>query len=357
MVRFHDGLDLPELPEIKFDERYERAYSEQAEFLKRFNEDMRIWRERAAEVLERRLPAGRAGSTTPPATTPPATTPPATAPPTHHPPTVVPPVIDPKTMRYKDDLAASALPALPNISVKYGDAWRISVAGTNHGIAWSVGDLAVAGAGNTYDRIGGEPYRPDLAIESFAVVPTSREVGNALTQVVLSWKYNRDDIAAQAITATGLPTQNPDPATTPPFTWVASVTSTTTFRLTATDSTGDSESRTATTTFKYMRFWGTNPNTTVTDADLQAMSGELSTTQAQTKFIVPAGNYMYLAWPAAWGLGRFYAGGLPDTSWVLQTRDVTNPYGVTASYHIYRSAQSPDGTEPIEIEVRKPLTV
>ena len=283
---------------------------------------------------------------------PPILLPPAITPP---PGTIPPGTVDPKAMRYKDDLPASALPTLPDPNVKYGDAWRISVAGTNHGITWSVGDLAVVGAGNTYDRVGGEPYRPDLVVEAFSVSPTSREVGNDLSQVVFSWRYNRDDIAAQTITGTGLPTQNPDPATTPPFTWVATITSTTTFRLTATDSTGDSASRTATTTFKYMRFWGTNPKTTVTDADLQAMSGELSTTQAQTKFIVPAGNYMYLAWPAAWGLGRFYAGGLPDTSWVLQTRDVTNPYGVTASYHIYRSAQSPDGTEPIEIEVRTPI--
>lgn len=54
--RFHSGLDLPEPPEIAIDPRYENAYREQAEFLRQFSESLKVWRERAAEVLERRIP-------------------------------------------------------------------------------------------------------------------------------------------------------------------------------------------------------------------------------------------------------------------------------------------------------------
>jgi len=262
-------------------------------------------------------------------------------------------VVGTGNMTYRDEIDAANLPALPDPSVSFGDAWRIAVAGQSHGIMWNVGDLAVVGLADQYDRIGSPPYRPDLEIPSFTVSPSVMEYGNRVSSASFSWNLSRDDISAQSIASPAHTTQRPDPADRA-YVWnfATPVGTTTQFTLNVQDSEGDSKSRNAYLYYRWRRYWGANANPTISDAELLSLDSELSTTRVQVRRIVPAGRYLYLAWPAAWGQGDIFVGRLPDTSWNLEQRTLVNSHGASAQYLVYRSEQAAAGTENIEVEVQ-----
>lgn len=117
-------------------------------------------------------------------------------------------------------------------------------------------------------------------------------------------------------------------------------------------SAGTKTSATLTFTPQNKRYWGVSSAATITDAQIRALSGELATSRIQTRNdFNPNGQYIYLAYPASFGLATIkFNGYIATSSFQLTTRNFTNAYGHTESYYIYRTQfvqTSPD----IDIEV------
>lgn len=100
------------------------------------------------------------------------------------------------------------------------------------------------------------------------------------------------------------------------------------------------------------RYWGVSATAAITDAEILALSSELATSRVQThNNFNPSGQYIYFAYPAAFGLATIkFNGYIATTSFQLTTRNFTNAFGYQESYYIYRTQYvqtSPD----IDIEV------
>lgn len=68
------------------------------------------------------------------------------------------------------------------------------------------------------------------------------------------------------------------------------------------------------------------------------------------KTLVCNAQYMYFAYPTAWGDGIFIVNGLLNSAWTLTTRNFVNASGYTESYRIYRSDNLLTGTYLVTIQ-------
>jgi hypothetical protein len=55
-----------------------------------------------------------------------------------------------------------------------------------------------------------------------------------------------------------------------------------------------------------------------------------------TQSIAASSQYVYVAYPAAFGAASFVVDGFADAGWTLVTRAFVNASGSSASYNIYR---------------------
>jgi hypothetical protein len=103
---------------------------------------------------------------------------------------------------------------------------------------------------------------------------------------------------------------------------------------------------------RHKRYWGLSANATLTDAEIRALNSELATTRVQTRNdFNPVNQYIYIAYPASFGLATIkFNGYIATSSWPLTTRDFTNAQGYAESYHIYRT-QYTQNSPDIDIEV------
>lgn len=103
---------------------------------------------------------------------------------------------------------------------------------------------------------------------------------------------------------------------------------------------------------RHKRYWGLSANVSLTDAEIIALNSELATTRAQTRNdFNPVNQYIYIAYPASFGLATIkFNGYIATSSWPLTTRNFTNAQGYTESYYIYRT-QFTQNSPDIDIEV------
>lgn len=106
------------------------------------------------------------------------------------------------------------------------------------------------------------------------------------------------------------------------------------------------EQKTATAGISFFnrRYWGISPKATLDDADVQALSSEFSTGRAQSRTMNGLGQYLWFAWPAAWGAPTFIVNGLQNSAWEETIRSFTNTLGYSTSYRLYRSTYLQNGT-------------
>lgn len=165
------------------------------------------------------------------------------------------------------------------------------------------------------------------------------EVGQQLTQVELTWEANKP-IDSQFIDGIGsiLPEARS-------YSFQSAITSDKSYKLTAFSGT-ESSSDTIRFRFKQRRFWGTSPLEYLSvSADVYGeLESELADDGGQTRILSPAGTYMYFAFPKEWGDMHFTFNNMNLDAWDVRDMRLTNEYGYTQDYQIYRSWYKQNGT-------------
>ena len=169
-------------------------------------------------------------------------------------------------------------------------------------------------------------------ITSFTNTINQVEIGTTVTSTTLNWTLNK--------TMTSLSLNNGIGSITPSlltYTHSSSYTTDRTYTLTASDGTNTAIANTSI-YFRYSRYWGYNASASLNDGQINALSHELATDRLQTRNgLAPSSQYIYIAYPAAWGAATFTVNGLPSTDWTLSVQSHTNSSGNTSSYNVYRT--------------------
>ena len=172
------------------------------------------------------------------------------------------------------------------------------------------------------------------------------EIGSTRATTTLTWVWNKT-IASQSLNQ-GIGSLDPALRT---YTYATAISSNTTFTITGTDGT---TSKSASTSVNFMpkRYWGVSAKTSLTDAEIIALSSELSTSRQQTRtFDCSGGKYFYFAIKTSYCNGiAFKVGGLSFSDMLVETRQFTNASGHTDTYNIYRVNNIQTGSA-IQVEV------
>lgn len=163
------------------------------------------------------------------------------------------------------------------------------------------------------------------------------EIGSTVISTILTWTIDEDaDLTSQSLNQ-GI--GEVTPLTARNYTHTDSYTVNRTYTLTITDGVNPDAANT-TVYFRHKKYWGTNSNTSLNDAQIIALSSELSTSISMSKTIVSSGTYIYFAWPSSWDSSppaTFTVNGLNNTAWTYVTRNFINASGYTEEFRIYKS--------------------
>lgn len=175
---------------------------------------------------------------------------------------------------------------------------------------------------------------------------SNNEIGSTVNNVNLAWAINKA-IASQSINQ-GIGSL--DAALRELALTSQGITSNRTYTLTVSDGTNQDQAST-TVAFLNKRYWGVSAETTLDDAEIIALSQELSSSRLQSRtFDCTGGRYFYFAFPASFGTPSFRVGGLAFSDMTVVTRDFTNASGHTSSYQIWRSTNLQTGAAiPVEV--------
>lgn len=168
------------------------------------------------------------------------------------------------------------------------------------------------------------------------------EKGSSQT-INLSWTYDRD-IESQSINNESLLIGIRAKQYT-------GVTSDTTYTLRSV-SAGQTYSKSVSAQFKLKKYYGVSANGTLTNDEILALSSTWAgRTQGSTVFDCTGGKYPYYILPTSMVSGiQFWIGGLRNTDWKEETREVTNAFGHKESYTIYRLNSIQTGVLNIEVK-------
>ena len=168
------------------------------------------------------------------------------------------------------------------------------------------------------------------------------EKGSSQT-ISLSWTYDRD-IESQSINneslLIGIRAKQ-----------YANVATDTTYTLKAIQG-GQTYIKSVSTQFKVKKYYGVSISGTLTNDEILALSGTWAgRTQGSTVFDCTGGKYPYYILPTSMVSGiQFWIGGLRNTDWKEETREVTNAFGHKESYTIYRLNSIQTGVLNIEVK-------
>lgn len=168
------------------------------------------------------------------------------------------------------------------------------------------------------------------------------EKGSSQT-ISLSWTYDRD-IESQSINneslLIGIRAKQ-----------YANVATDTTYTLKAIQG-GQTYTKSVSAQFKVKKYYGVSASGTLTNDEILALSSTwASRTQGSTVFDCTSGKYPYYILPTSTVSGiQFWIGGLRNTDWKEETREVTNAFGHKESYTIYRLNSIQTGVLNIEVK-------
>lgn len=183
-----------------------------------------------------------------------------------------------------------------------------------------------------YDLVNGLLYQAPVA-ELTLTSPSIYEVGSTVTSLAFTWDYGGVAVTTQTLTGTTL-----QPADRTKTITGLSVTTNTTYTLTATDGTTPT-SDTVTIQFQRKKYFGTSTLTNLTSAEVIALSGsEFGTTPSKTAvYDCTGGKYPYYCYPTSFGaLSNVTVGGLAFSDYTTSTVSVTNASGSTTNYYVIR---------------------
>lgn len=209
------------------------------------------------------------------------------------------------------------------------DAVRNDVAVTPAGLANYKSRIAILEA-----QMAALLYVP-ISITSYTVSPNILEIGSSVASVSITWALNKP-AQSQVMTNNPVPLTPTDTSATVngPFN------TNQTWQLTVTD--GQTVANTSESlVFRNRRYWGVSPNTTLSNAEILALSSEFSTTRVKdityNASVAPGSNYIYYAYPTSFGtLNAVTVGGLAFSDYTVNVVNFTNSSGYTSQYNLVR---------------------
>lgn len=187
----------------------------------------------------------------------------------------------------------------------------------------------------SYVNAGITPVLPGPSILTFVNNVNSVEIGTTVNSTVLTWTLGGSVPTSQSINqgiggvAVGTLT----------VTDSASYSVARTYTLTVANANGSATANTSV-SFLNKRYWGPSAQTALDDNQINALSGELATTYLGFNHSISCnagGEYMYFAFPTAWGVPKVNVNGLLNTDWTITTTNHVNAAGNTTQYYVYRS--------------------
>lgn len=182
-------------------------------------------------------------------------------------------------------------------------------------------------------------------ITSFSNNINTVEIGSTVSNVLLSWAVNKTMASLNINNGVGAIAIVSD--TSKQLSGL-SLTSNTSWTLTATDDEGTSVTKTTGITFLNKRYWGVSASASLTtSAQIIALGSEFGSNYNMSKTLdATGGKYLYFAVPSSFGLtvNNFKVGGLSNSDWVKTTISFTNASGYTTNYDIFRSGNIQTGS-------------
>lgn len=180
-------------------------------------------------------------------------------------------------------------------------------------------------------------------ITGFSTSMTTREVGQAATTPAFTATFNRTPTAAtltnnsdaESKNVVGTPTSFSSSNTFTSSTNNASVT----FTLTASEG-GNTDTATTSVAWRPRVYYGATAVVVDTEVEIEALaSSALASSRAATLSLTAgSGEYLFYAFPSSYGTPTFTVGGFSGGfSLVASAVSVTNAYGVTQNYDVWRS--------------------
>ena len=174
------------------------------------------------------------------------------------------------------------------------------------------------------------------------------EVGQSISSINFAWALNKT-VTSQSINQ-GIGTIDPS-ARSYAYTPSTPIRSNITYTLTVGDG-KNTATKSTSLAFRYKRYWGVSSKDTLTNADILALSKELTTGRTQSRtFNCSGGKYFYFVIPAEFCSGiSFKVGGLAFSDMDVKDITLTNESGATVACKVYRSKNLQTGSA-ISVEV------
>ena len=165
------------------------------------------------------------------------------------------------------------------------------------------------------------------------------EIGSTVSSVGLSWSINKTETSQSLNQGIGTLANG-----VRSYTYSIPITTNKTFTITVGDGTTTANASTSV-VFYNRRWWGTSALSSLTGPQILGLaSDELSTGRSKSMTLNGNGEYIYYAYPSAWGTATFTVNGLLNTAWTLSIVSHTNASGHTENYNVYRTNTIQNGT-------------
>jgi len=216
--------------------------------------------------------------------------------------------------------------------------------------------LYTDGATASWRGIRAADILAQFAINTFAVSSSTREVGESVTPASFTASYNRtptlatltDNYGSLPVDVTSTPTAF---SSTGPFTKTTNNDSVT-FTLTASDGVDPNAVATSVMRWRPRCYYGVDVNQlSATEAFIESLSNSQLLASRNLTFTVNAGasQHIYYAFPASYGTPTFTVNGFAGGFELVGSVSVTNAYGVTQSYSLYKSTNSNLGSTTVVV--------
>lgn len=174
------------------------------------------------------------------------------------------------------------------------------------------------------------------------------EIGSSVSSVGLSWNVNKTTMTSTIVTAPSYTSGQLAPTQSGTLTDSNTRTTNTTWTITTNDGT-NIDTGIASISFMNKAYWGVSSNTSLSDAQIIALSNNtLTTTRVRSITVTPSNQYWYYCIPVSFGAPTFMIGGIENVPGVT-TQTFINASGYSSSYNIYRSVNLLNGSITINI--------
>ena len=177
------------------------------------------------------------------------------------------------------------------------------------------------------------------------------EIGSTIVNVNLNWVCNKSMLTRLLSAPVPSGDRNRGPGGSGSYTHLgANLVSNTTYSITVGDGVSTAVGST-TCSFLNRRYYGTNIGTgPLSNAQILALNKEFCSGRSNTHtYNCSGGTYIWICYPARFGLATFRVSGL-EVTFTRFTQDVTNNSGYTESFYCYRSTEFQHGSD-IEVVV------